>query len=155
MTRHMAPPSLSVLTRTLDRHRVPETVTVIVCVGLIALGADMVADPISYALRPSFSVAVGPDGWAHPRVWGLTLIAPCVGTILSLVVHRRDVYWPLTAVTGWLTCWSVALALGTPDPQSVRSAAIIYSTLSLLTGVLSLVYMREGRTQGTPPAGQP
>ena len=131
--------------RALDRSHVPETFTAILCVGMTLLGLDMLRDPASYAERPTFNVAVGPDGWAQPQLWGVLLILPCVATLLALVARRRDVYWPLAGVALWLTAWSTAIVLGANNPDSVASAVIAYGTLTAFATILALVYQREGR----------
>ena len=131
--------------RALDRSHVPETFTAILCVGLTLLGLDMLRDPVSYSERATFHVAVGPDGWAHPALWGVLLILPCVATLLVLAARRRDVYWPLAGVAAWLTAWSVAIVLGADNPDSVASAVIAYGTLGTFATILALVYQREGR----------
>ena len=131
--------------RALDRSHVPETFTAILCVGLTLLGLDMLRDPTSYSERATFHVAVGPDGWAHPALWGVLLILPCVATLLVLAARRRDVYWPLAGVALWLTAWSTAIVLGADNPDSVASAVIAYGTLGTFATILALVYQREGR----------
>ena len=131
--------------RALDRSHVPETFTAILCAGLTLLGLDMLRDPASYVERATFHVAVGPDGWAQPGLWGALLILPCVATLLALAARRRDVYWPLAGVAGWLTAWSTAIVLGAANPDSVASAVIAYGTLTTFATLLALVYQREGR----------
>lgn len=143
MTRTRA--SARKLATALDRHHVPETLTAVLSVGLTLLGLDMLRDPTSYAERATFHVAVGPDGWAQPGLWGVLLILPCVATLLVLAARRRDVYWPLAGVALWLTAWSTAIVLGADNPDSVASAVIAYGILGTLVTILALVYQREGR----------
>lgn len=131
--------------RALDRSHVPETFTAILCVGLTLLGLDMLRDPTSYSERATFDVAVGPDGWAQPGLWGVLLVLPCVATLLALAARRRDVYWPLAGVALWLTAWSIAIVLGAANPDAVASAVIAYGTLGAFATLLALVYQREGR----------
>lgn len=141
-------PRLTDVGRVLDRYHLPELITTISCLAFLLLGLDMLRDPVSYAARPTFAEAVGPDGWAAPQVWAVLLIAPCVATLLSLAARRRDVFWPLFAVTAWLCAWSVALAKGADDPDAVSSALIVYTLLATILAAITLVYMREGRARG-------
>lgn len=127
----------------LDRHYVPEAVTLILCLGLGALALDLFTAPETY-YRPTFHVAME---WASPQVWGVTLLMPVLATMAALAARRRDLFWPLTAMLLWVTTWSTAVHLSAADPDAVRSAAIIYTTVSLVTALMALVYMRESREQ--------
>lgn len=125
----------------LDRHRVPEVVTLFLCGGLAAFAIDMIANPATYD-RPTFRVA---NEWFDPAAWGVLLLLPATATILAILARRRDLWWPLTAMAMWLTAWSAAAYLSAPGELAVNSAAIIYTTLTALTAFMAAVYMRESR----------
>lgn len=137
-------PKIARLTEWMNRSHIPETATIIICGGLALLAGSLIVSPDQYVIRATFAVALGPDGWASPIIWGWALLLPALATIASIATGRRDVFWPLLAVISWVTAWSYALALGVRDPDAVSSATIIYSMISLLLALLAAMYVREG-----------
>lgn len=127
-----------------SRSRVPEVVTSLICLGLLALSLTLILDADRYVATPTFADALGPDGLAAPEVWGILLAAPCTATLLSLAAHRRDVYWPLFAIVGWMTAFSFFIAKSVGDAKSVSSPVTIYVTISVVLAVLAIMYAREG-----------
>lgn len=128
----------------LDRHHVPELLTGVICLGLGVLGATMLITPDEYGSNASFRVAFE---WATPQAWGATLIGFCVVTLMALGLKRRDIYWPLLFIVGWLTTWCVALASAVLEPGTVPSGTVVYTLLNAVVAILGLSYMRESNKQ--------
>ncbi|WP_191564965.1 hypothetical protein [Janibacter melonis] len=128
----------------LDRHHVPELISGVICAGLVVLGTTMLATPGEYFSTRSFRVAFE---WATPQAWGVTLIAACTTTLISLALRRRDVYWPITFVVLWLCAWCTALGRAVPDPNTVPSGTVVYTTLGLVLALIAISCAREGRHQ--------
>lgn len=127
-----------------SRSYVPEVVTSLLCLGLLGLAISMIVDGDTYEGVPSFQAAMGPDGLAVPEAWGALLAAPCIATLLSLLARRRDVYWPLAAIVVWMTAFSYFAGQSSTDADTVNSAVIIYSTISLVLTMLAIMYAKEG-----------
>ena len=127
----------------LTRHHVPEALAWTLCIGSTLLGVVFILDRTDIAAVPSWEPAFDVAG---PAVWGALLIVPSIATMLSLAARRRDVWWPMLAITTWYTAWSVAGVWAVPDPRTIATGIVAYGMLLALSAILTLSYMTEGRT---------
>ena len=113
-----------------------ESVALVLAAAAVVLGATMLADPDAYRV-PTFELALA---WIAPQGWGVLHVATGGLLVWAVVADRRTAHLPAAALGIMWAAWSALITLHVATGAGVPSAAIIYTCVSWLAGLVALGY---------------
>ena len=113
-----------------------ETVAVLVAVAAVGIGLSMLLDPDAYRV-PTFGLALR---WVAPQGWGAMHILVGAMLLWSIILDRRTVHLPATALGCMWAAWAALITIDAADGSGVPGVAMLFTLAELLAGLVAVGY---------------
>lgn len=113
-----------------------ESVALVLAAAAVILGITMLADPGAYRV-PTFELATA---WVAPQGWGVLHVATGGLLAWAVIVDRNSAHLPALMLGIMWAAWSALITLHVATGEGVPSAAVIYTAVSWLAGLVAAGY---------------
>lgn len=113
-----------------------ESVALVLAAAAVILGITMLADPGAYRV-PTFELATA---WVAPQGWGVLHVATGGLLAWAVIVDRDSAHLPALMLGIMWAAWSALITLHVATGEGVPSAAVIYTAVSWLAGLVAAGY---------------
>lgn len=129
-------PNVSKMLQVASVHRVPETITVVIAIVSIGLGATIGLSSEAFLKAPTFRAVFA---FASPNAWSVTYCILGVACIVTLLADRRSTRWPALALCFTYVLFGVLTLFSVPQ-GGVPSAIWAYAGLGMVCAVIVMAY---------------